>query len=165
MIKASIDTRQLDRLFTELEARSINLRPALVAIEQEILDSVEETFDQEGPGWKPLHPKTQAERARAGKSGKILQRDGQLAASIQRGGDIVGNTVIVGTNRPGARAIQDGAVQRVTPKQRVFLGKALNLWMKVGAKLEMPARPFLDITDEVVTEAEKILAEHLVKGI
>jgi phage gpG-like protein len=166
MIIGKIDSRQVDILFRELKQNSQDLSPALRMIEQELLDSIEDIFETEGHGnWPKLHPKTVEAREKEGKAGMMLQKTGQLVASIQSGGQITSNEVIVGTNVPYAGFLQEGTTQNVTAKQRMWLGKNLGLWMKVGAKITMPARPFLEITDEVAMEAENILADHLLKGI
>ena len=163
-IVASVNTKELDRLFAELQARGINLRPALVAIQQEIMDDTEETFEQEGrPKWPALSPVTERARAKKGKSGKMLQVSGQLAASIQSGAanKIGPNFVTVGTNVPYAPHLQYGTEQKVTKKQRMWMGMNLGLWPRVGQTITNPPRPFLDIRPEVVKTAEEILADHL----
>jgi hypothetical protein len=44
MIYAKMESEKIDQLFAELQEKAINLRPALVAIEQEMMDAVEQTF-------------------------------------------------------------------------------------------------------------------------
>ena len=161
LITSKIDSREVDVLIKQLRRRSINLRPAMQSIEQEIVDGIEQIFEDEGPGWPELSPITEADRAAEGKAGKMLQRDGALAASIQTGNEITNDKVVVSTNVDYAAHLHYGTSQTVTPKQRIWLGVNLGMWTKPGTRITNPARPYMLITDGAADEAERILADHL----
>jgi len=166
-IVAKVDSSEVDDLLDELKRRGSNLKPALRSIEQAILSGIEDIFEKEGdPKWKKLSKVTKRAKEKAGRDNtKILTFSGALATSIQQGGEIVGNNVYVGTNVEYAPYHQEGRKQRVTPKQRQWLGKNLGLWKKVGSEIKLPKREFLTITQEAENEAVDILNDHLLKGL
>lgn len=162
-ITYELKSARLDELFRDLKRRAADLRPALVAIGQQLVDSIEQNFEDEGRPvkWKRLSPVTLQERAKKGYTGKILQREGGLAASIANNVDIEADAVIVGTNKSYAPHMHFGTSQSVTPRQRLWMGANLGLWKKVGDKLETFARPFMMIQQEDAEYAENVLVEHL----
>ncbi len=125
-------------------------------------DAVEENFAQEGrpDKWKPLSRatlesgvKTYKRKSKYGKAGtitkqsadkltdrKILQKSGQLAASISEKSD--SHSAAVGTNKVYA------AIQQ-------FGGKAGR-----GRKVTIPARPFLKLTDQDIEEIKRMLLNY-----
>lgn len=144
MIEVKVDTSGLSKLLRDIQVRAGNLRPALTKIAGEMAASTEENFDQEGrPRWPNLSASTQKQRAAKGKTGKMLQVSGQLAASISQ--RVTEDSAIVGTNKIYAGIHQFGGMagrKRQTP---------------------IPARPFLKLTKSDVDLAEKILARYLTK--
>ena len=165
-ITAEINSREVDSLIQELIRRRRNMRPAFIAIEQEIVDGIEEIFETEGGAgdgkWPALSPVTKRIRAAAGKSGKMLQVDGQLAASVQTGNQIRRDEVIVSSNLQYSAPIHFGARQNVTRKQRFWLGMNLKWWVPQNYEIVNPPRPFMLITDEAIRNSEEILLDHLV---
>jgi phage gpG-like protein len=69
--------------------RTVNAAPALREIGSLLEDLVQENFDTEGraggAAWKPLAPATVAQKAAAGARPEILQRSGDLLASLTGG--------------------------------------------------------------------------------
>ncbi len=127
--------------------------------------AVEDNFAQEGrPKWKDLAASTKLsyqmsgnawKAAKAGQAGKmqpfggrILQRSGQLAASIQT--SFGNNTAVVGTNKVYAAIQQFGGRTRphiIRPKNKralSFGGIVVRSVNHPGSNI--PARPFLKLT-------------------
>lgn len=97
-------------------------------------DKVEQNFEEEGrPKWQDLAPSTIEQRGRKGRwPGKILQRDGQLAASIS------------------ARSTQDSATvgsNLIYAAIHQFGGQA-----GPGRRVTIPARPYLQLTPDDISE-------------
>jgi len=138
MIEIKIDTAKLTAALKRLAAAGRDLTPAMRKAAGIMVDATEENFDQEGrPKWKDLAKSTIKQREKEGTwPGKILQRSGGhgLAGSITRHYDAT--SAVVGSNLPYARIQQLG-------------GKAGR-----GHKVEIPARPFLKLTEE---DEEKII--------
>jgi len=138
MIEIKIDTAKLTAALKRLAAAGRDLTPAMRKAAGIMVDAVEENFGQEGrPRWKDLAKSTIKQREKEGTwPGKILQRSGGhgLAGSITRHYDAT--SAVVGSNLPYARIQQLG-------------GKAGR-----GHKSEIPARPYLKLTEE---DEEKIL--------
>lgn len=142
-IIGKIDTRAVRLLFSKLGRNARKLDPAMNSIKNLVQSSVEQNFQDEGrpTAWQMLEEATQRARARINKwPGPILQVSGQLASSINT--RVERNIVIVGSDKPYARAMDQGS-----------------------RKQNIPARPFLLFQDEDVEEAEDILLEHLLKGV
>jgi len=105
--------------------------------------AVEENFEKEGrPKWPPLSPVTIKARQMKGYwPGKILQQTGGLASSISSYSD--NDKAVVGTNVVYAAIHQFG-------------GKAGKL-----RKVNIPARPYLQLTDEDMEEILKAIKDYL----
>lgn len=165
-ITGEIQSQEIDQLINELIKRRRNMRPAFIAIEQEIVDGIEEIFETEGSEgsgkWPELSPITKRARAAQGKAGKMLQVSGQLAASVQTGNQILRDEVIVSSNLEYSAPIHFGARQNVTKKQRFWLGMSLKWWVPRNYEIVNPPRPFMLITDEAIRNSEEILLDHLV---
>lgn len=129
MINIELDDRRtidtLSRLISACEHRE----PLMRTISETMHASVEENFARQGrPAWQGLAPATVAQRREHGYwPGKILQRSGQLAASVVPAYD--NDSAQVGTNKRYAAIQQLG-------------GKAGR-----GRKVTLPARPFLTLTE------------------
>lgn len=127
-------------------------------------DVVEENFRVEGrPRWERRSPATTRAKAKRGKLGRLLEESGQLKSSITP--SHTATEAIVGTNLKYAKYHHYGATQRVTKKQRMFLGMNLGLWKKEGSKLILPARPFLTIPKAELEKIKKRIGIELVMGV
>jgi len=138
MVNITIDSAKLMAALKRLAAAGRDLTPAMRKAAGIMVDATEENFEQEGrPKWKDLAKSTIKQREKEGTwPGKILQRSGGhgLAGSITRHYDAT--SAVVGSNLTYARIQQLG-------------GKAGR-----GHKSEIPARPFLKLTEE---DEEKII--------
>lgn len=123
-------TPDLDELLKKVKDRR-SLHRMIAAT---MADKVEQNFEDEGrPKWQDLAQSTKDQRAKKGKwPGKILQRDGQLAASITQQSD--NDSAIVGTNLIYAAIHQFG-------------GQAGR-----GGSVNIPARPYLQLTPDDISE-------------
>jgi phage virion morphogenesis protein len=143
MITIKIDSEQLQKELKKLLQLARDRRPLMKNIAGMMHNAVEENFAQEGrPKWIPLSPKTIAARQKKGYwPGQILQQTGRLAASITQYAD--NDQAVVGTNAVYAAIHQFG-------------GKAGR-----GKKVNIPARPYLQLTDEDMEEILKAVKEYL----
>ena len=110
--------------------------------------TIRERFDKEqsptGQKWKPHSDMTKSMRAKRHKTGnmKILQDNGELRRSITyEAGDTY---VKIGSVLKYARVHQFGCTIHVTRKQRAYLHYR---GFHVGKTINIPARPFLGITE------------------
>lgn len=142
-IEIKIDSRKLQDALNRLAQRTGNLAPLMSSISQDMLDAVEENFEQQGrPRWKSLAESTIEQREKLGYwPGKILQMRGELAASVQA--ESGANYALVGTNKIYA------AIQH-------FGGKAGR-----GKKTEIPPRPFLALRPEDERRIMQRIEKHL----
>lgn len=146
-IKVKIDNKAVNEKLLELAKRTENLRPLMKNIAGIFASSTEENFKEEGrpDKWTELAEITKENRnkiknmnKKKGKnkssekenkwSGKILQISGQLAASVNTEYD--DESVVIGSNKDYAAIHQLG-------------GKAGK-----NKKVSIPARPYLQLTDE-----------------
>jgi len=144
-IEIRLDNRELQDYLIQLAERTSDLCPLMRNIAGIMADSVEENFEQQGrPKWEGLKKSTIEQRVQKGYwPGKILQMRGELAASITSHYDE--NSAVVGTNKVYAAIHQFGG--------------------KTGRnkKVEIPARPYLKLTDientKILTEVKNYLRE------
>jgi len=140
-IKINIDSKTFTKLIKKLN-KKLDLSPVMRDISQFMLDSVEENFEQEGrPKWKPLKSSTIKQRKREGYwPGKILQRSGQLASSIQTA--YSRNTASVFTNKLYAAIHQLGG--------------------KAGRKhsANIPARPYMKLQDSEIKDIVQMISDY-----
>jgi phage virion morphogenesis protein len=115
------DNGVLDRL-QELIDRMEDPRPMMMDIAETLRDHAEEAFAREGPGWKQLSEATIKQR---GNAHPILQRTGQLAASLAV--TYGRNFAAVGSAKEYAAIHQLGGMA----------GR--------GLKVRIPARPYLPV--------------------
>lgn len=144
-IEIKIDNKAINEKLLELAKRGENLRPLMKNIAGIFASSTEENFKEEGrpDKWTELAEITKENRKKnkdkkKGKnkskgndnkwSGKILQVTGQLAASVNTQYD--DNSAVIGSNKDYAAIHQLG-------------GKAGR-----NKKVIIPARPYLQLTDE-----------------
>jgi phage virion morphogenesis protein len=146
MIEIKIDDYEVKSALNDLLKKVKDMSPVMKKIAGIMHDAVEENFEKEGrPRWKPLSARTIAQRQKKGYwPGAILQMRGELAASISQSSD--NDTAMVGTNKVYAAIHQFG-------------GKAGR-----GHKAQIPARPFLKLTDDDLDEIKKAIEEYL-KGV
>jgi len=154
----TIDDREMKQLLRSLSRKMRNMRPIMSELGEIALSSIEKNIEVGGRysdpdswrggsrKWKPLSPATIKQRARKGYwPGKILQQAGQLAASISK--KVSGDSVSIGTNKIYA------AIQQ-------FGGKAGR-----GHKVTIPARPYIVIQDEDITEMKAAINSYLLEGV
>ena len=143
MITIKIDSEQLQKELEKLVEKAVDRRSLMKNIAGIMHYAVEENFAQEGrPKWVPLHQKTVKARQRKGYwPGKILQQTGRLVSSISSYSD--NDQAVVGTNLVYAAIHQFG-------------GKAGR-----GKKANIPARPYLQLTDKDMEEILNAVKEYL----
>jgi len=147
MIRIDIDDREVLDALEALRRRVADMTPAMAGIAAELASQTEARFQAEGPGWPELSGRTILARSKSGHwPGKMLQRSGQLAASVQteHGRDYV----LISTANPYAAIHQFG-------------GRAGR-----GRKVKIPARPYLPLagsrlTDEARRSVLEILEDYL----
>ena len=146
MIKIQVTQTEGLAKLKELAAKGRNLRPFMRKAAGVMEDAVEENFEQEGrPRWPELAEATKKDRARTGNwPGKMLQRSGQLAASIGRKYD--DESASVGSNKEYA------AIQNLG-------GKAGR-----GRKVTIPARAYLKLGEDDERRLEDKLREFLLEN-
>lgn len=148
MIRIDIDDRSVLATLEDLRRRVTDMTPVMAGIAAEMASLTEARFAAEGPGWPSLAQGTILDRIKSGHwPGKMLQRSGQLAASIQ--------------TEHGRDYAQIGTA-KVYGAIHQFGGQAGR-----GRKVTIPARPYLPMDDGGALTAEAresildILAEHL----
>lgn len=154
MIETKLDSATVQHALEMLRVSCLDASPIMRVIAGDMERAVEKNFASQGrPAWLGLAPGTIASRIRNGTwPGKILQRTGQLAASIETRSDSTSATV--GTNLVYAGIHQFGGKTRahtITARK----GKALAFGGIFRRSVRhpgshIPARPFLalDRSDE-----------------
>lgn len=130
-IEIKIDNKAVNEKLLELAKRGENLRPLMKNIAGIFASSTEENFKEEGrpDKWTDLAESTKKQRTKQKKwPGQILQVSGQLAASVNTQYD--DDSAVIGSNKDYAAIHQLG-------------GKAGR-----NKKVKIPARPYLQLTDE-----------------
>ncbi len=142
-IEIKLDNKAVEEKLLELAKRGENLRPLMKNIAGIFAYSAEENFANQGrPKWTGLKEVTKKARIKIKKwPGKILQVEGMLASSLStQYGD---SSAIIGSNLPYAAIHQKG-------------GKAGK-----NKKVEIPARPYLQLTDDDFDEILYSIKEYL----
>lgn len=146
-IEIKIDNKAVNEKLLELAKRGENLRPLMKNIAGIFASSTEENFKEEGrpEKWTDLADITKEKRRKKNKwPGQILQVEGKLAASVNTQYD--NDSAVIGSNLPYAAIHQLGGQA----------GK--------NKKVEIPARPYLQLTDddfdEILHECEQYLADN-----
>lgn len=75
----------LELVLRNLRAKGESAHKALPAIAELLVGGVQDVFEAEGPGWKPLAESTLRRRRKNGRGAKILQDTGAAAGSIGPG--------------------------------------------------------------------------------
>ncbi|MEY4427461.1 MAG: hypothetical protein RLZZ182_150 [Pseudomonadota bacterium] len=169
MIDIELPYRPVIQALRELADSLADRRELMGALAGVMHGAVEDNFAAGGrPQWVSLHPGTIAGRRKTGHwPGQILQRSGQLAASVTPYSD--NDQAVVGTNKAYAAAHQFGATTRphvIKPKVKralAFGGVVVRQVNHPGSKI--PARPFLMLTDgdeqELLETAEQFVAQRI----
>jgi phage virion morphogenesis protein len=171
MINAKIDYKPVMDALNRAASAMRNTRPLMGAVAGIMAGAVEDNFAQQGrPKWQDLKASTKLSRAKQGTwPGKILQRSGGLAASIQQ--SFSASQAIVGTNKVYARIQNDGGRTKphvIRPKYKralSFGGIVVRSVNHPGSNI--PARPFLRLTPgdlrEIVVTANNFYQRNLPK--
>lgn len=146
-VEIKIDNKEVNERLLELAERGENLRPLMKNIAGILASSTEDNFREEGrpDKWVDLAESTKKKRAKQRKwPGQILQVEGKLAASVNTQYD--DDSAVIGSNLDYARIHQLGGAA----------GK--------GKKVNIPARPYLKLTDndiqEILHETQKYLKDN-----
>lgn len=144
-IKITIDDSEIQELAKRAFKKSSDMSEEMTAVAGIMLDAVEENFEQEGrpEQWHPLAEPTQKQREKLGygKQHPILQREGILAGANQANSS--------STSAEVTNATEYAAIQH-------FGGKAGR-----GKKVTIPARPFMELTDDDIEEILDVLTDVL----
>lgn len=141
-ISATINAKELTKLFDQLGNRAKDLRPAMRKIGGMLERASENAFNRQGPGWKRLKEPYRTRKIKEfGAGKKILERDGNLASSVSS--QIFGNNkVAIGSNLEYARVHQQGS-----PKQKI------------------PKREYLIVGEAEMRKSIFILSKHLLRPL
>ena len=145
-IEIEFDNKEVNRKLLELARSGENLRPLMKNIAGIFSYATEENFKDEGrpEKWVDLSESTKKQRQKKGKwPGQILQVTTQLALSVNTFYD--DDSAVIGSNLAYAAIHQLG-------------GKAGK-----GKKVNIPARPYLKLTEdnmkEILSAAEQFLKQ------
>ena len=160
-IKIELKDEQVRQLLVGITQKLNDLTPCMRQIAGIMHHAVEENFAQQGrPKWKPS--------MRVAKEGGVtLQKSGRLAASITS--QATGNQAAVGTNVIYAAIQQFGGrtaahiIRPKTAKALFWLGAKHPVKLVHHPGSDIPARPFLSLTEEDWIEIRKKMAEYLLK--
>jgi len=143
-IEIKIENQEVTSKLLELAHKTENLQPLMKNIAGIFASSTEDNFKNEGrPGkWTDLADVTKKQRKKSGHwPGQILQVTGQLASSINTQYD--DNSAVIGSNLDYAAIHQLGGQA----------GK--------NKSVEIPARPYLKLTDEDFDEILEAIEKFL----
>lgn len=155
-IKVEVQDAELQQGLQAFIETGLDLTPVMADIGEHLLNSARQRFsDQvspEGEAWSPLSHTTKARKKK--NKDKILTEEGRLRRllSVQAGKDYVevGSTrIYAGTHQFGAERGAYGKTQRGTPIP----------WGNI------PARPFLGVSDDDKKTILEIIQKHLKKSI
>lgn len=169
MIEAHIAYRPVIAALRRAAAEMDDKRPLMRSVAGIMFRAVEDNFEQEGrPKWKDLTPATKLSRYKQGTwPGKILQRSGGLAASIQQ--QFNSNEAIVGTNKVYAAIHQFGGrtkphvIRAKTKRALSFGGIVVRQVNHPGSNI--PARPFLRLTPGDLRDIMQAAHDHHQRAI
>lgn len=143
-VEIKIDNQEVTESLLELARRGENLRPLMKNIAGIFASSTEDNFREEGrpEKWTDLAGATKKKRAKKRKwPGQILQVEGKLATSVNTQYD--DNSAVIGSNLDYARIHQLGG----------NAGK--------NHKAEIPARPYLKLTNDDLEEILNVITIYL----
>lgn len=156
-IAVEVRDAEIAEAFQRLQQRLGNLAPVMREISLDLVGVIEDAFANEadpvtGEPWDPLSPLTIRRREKQGRwPGKILQQTGRLAASITPSHS--GTEAAAGTNDVRAGVLQFGA------KAGEFGSTVEGRPIPFG---DIPARPFLGLSEEGRQDILDLLARYLV---
>lgn len=152
-----INSDSLDAKLAQIAEACQNREPLMRNLSEQLLDCVYENFEQQGrPGWQPIT-----------RDGKILQDTGRLKNSIVA--EHTNNSAKVGTNVEYAAIHQYGGktkphvIMPKTAKALKFNGVFAKKVNHPGSNI--PARPFLSVTDGDIEELKETVEDYLAKII
>ncbi len=143
-VEIKIDNQEVTERLLELARRGENLRPLMKNIAGIFASSTEDNFREEGrpEKWTDLAGATKKKRAKKRKwPGQILQVEDKLATSVNTQYD--DNSAVIGSNLDYARIHQLGG----------NAGK--------NHKAEIPARPYLKLTNDDLEEILNVITIYL----
>ncbi len=169
-IKIIIEDTGVRTLLSGMAERLRDMTPAMREVASIMTESTQLNFEAEGrPRWPALKPSTIAGREAKGYwPGKILQirggRGGGLASSITQRYDAA--SAEVGTNAPHAAIHQFGGTTRphvikAKSKKGLYWPGASHPVRQVNHPgSTIPARPFLNLTEDDLTEIRAVLGRY-----
>ena len=134
MFEISLDASELERGLGQLLKNARHPRPMMKAMAAELLSITEDNFAHESWGGKKW-PAT-------ARGGKILQKSGQLAASIHTASG--NNFARIGTNKPYAAIHQFGGT--IKAKNKPYLLFKVGDSFRRVKQVNIPARPYLPMS-------------------
>ena len=143
-IEIKIDNQEVERKLQEIAKKSSNLRPLMKNIAGIFASATEDNFAEQGrpDKWIDLAESTKKQRTKKRKwPGQILQVEGKLAASISTFYD--NDSAVIGSNLEYAAIHQLG-------------GQAGR-----NKSVEIPARPYLFLTDDDYKEIKQEINKYL----
>lgn len=173
-ITLDIDDREVLDALNALARRGSDLRPALQEIGEQLVQSTKDRFAEQkapdGTRWEELSPKYQARKKK--NQDLILVLNGYLVDSIRYQANA--EELRVGSDRKYAAAHQFGFDGEVAvPEHNRLITQAFGRKLKfpvyqtVGAfsrHMDIPARPFLGISDDDRAMVLQVLQEYLLAG-
>lgn len=176
MLDVTIDASVMGRELELLAERLGSLRTPLNDIAEYLHMSVDARARRQvapdGSPWAPLSPRTLARK----KGNKILRESGALLDTLRH--QVSNDELQFGTDRPyGALHQFGGKVEHAARSQQVYFKEKggvvgnrfvkkrqsnFSQWVTHGARsVEMPARPYLGLSNEDETEILEIVATYL----
>ena len=134
MFEISLDASSLEHGLGQLLKNATHPRPMMKAIAAELLSITEDNFESESWGGKKWSANA--------RSGKILQKSGQLAASIHTASG--NNFARIGTNKPYAAIHHLGGT--IKAKNKPYLVFKVGDGFRRVKQVKIPARPYLPMS-------------------
>ena len=134
MFEISLDASELERGLGQLLKNARHPRPMMRAIAAELLSITEDNFARQRWGSRKWDPTK--------RGGKILQKSGQLAASIHTASG--SHFARIGTNKPYAAIHQFGGT--VKAKNKPYLLFKVGDGFRRVKQVNIPARPYLPMS-------------------
>lgn len=134
MFEISLDASSLEHGLGQLLKNATHPRPMMKAIAAELLSITEDNFESESWGGKKWPTNA--------RGGKILQKSGQLAASIHTASG--NNFARIGTNKPYAAIHHLGGT--IKAKNKPYLVFRAGDGFRRVKQVKIPARPYLPMS-------------------
>lgn len=134
MFEISLDASSLEHGLGQLLKNATHPRPMMKAIAAELLSITEDNFESESWGGKKWLANA--------RGGKILQKSGQLAASIHTASG--NNFARIGTNKPYAAIHHLGGT--IKAKNKPYLVFKVGDGFRRVKQVKIPARPYLPMS-------------------